>query len=74
MSMDPISKIGAWEGEWLTSCFQFGEAIWQTKKLSKGYITHGHSKANINCHIHDQELEKCLLHMKQLLQNELECI
>jgi hypothetical protein len=72
--MDPKSKIGAWEGEQLTSCFQFGEAIGQTKKHSKGYVTHGHSRANTNCHTHGQELEKCLLHMKQLLQNELECI
>jgi hypothetical protein len=65
--MDPKSEIGAWERERLTSCFQFREAIGQTKNLSKGYVTHGHSRANINCHIHDQELEKCLLHMKQFI-------
>jgi len=67
MSMDPKSKIRAWEREGLISCFQFREAIIKTKNLNKGYVTHGHSWANINCHIHDQEVEKCLLHMKQFI-------
>jgi len=74
MPMDPKPKIGAWEGNNSQVVFNLERQLDKLKNLHKGYITYGHSRANINCHIHDQELEKCLLHVKQLLQKELECI